>query len=103
MVYRALRGRYYGAAAYDFSDRTLNVFAGRLQRASQFDAALQAVALNAEFYPDRPSVVTTRGEVLLARGDTTGAIGEYQRALTLGPDPQAQSRLEALQRGGVRP
>jgi hypothetical protein len=102
-LYRALRGRYYGAAAYDFSEVALNVLAGRLQRAGQFDGALRVVALNAEFWPDRPGVAVTRGEVLLARGDTAAAIVEYQRALTLGPDLQARQRLQLLQRGGARP
>lgn len=95
-TYRGLRHRFHGSAAYDFSEGTLNIFAGRLARQGRFDEALRMVQLNAEFFPAASSVVLTRGEVLLARRDTTGAIAEYRRAVGMDGNPQARQRLANL-------
>jgi hypothetical protein len=95
-AYRGLRERFHGRAAYDFGDGTLNTFAGRLAREGRFDEALRMVQLNAEFFPAASSVALTRGEVLLARHDTTGAIAEYRRAVGMDGNPQARQRLATL-------
>src|SRR3954466_11316876 len=50
-AYRALRERYYGRAAYDFGEPTLDVAAFRLARAGKFDEAFAILRLNEEQYP----------------------------------------------------
>ena len=44
--YRALRQRYYGRDAYDFSEPSLNTAAFRLARTGRFDDALALLKLN---------------------------------------------------------
>jgi predicted negative regulator of RcsB-dependent stress response len=95
-VYRGLRERFYGRAAYDFGEVTLNTFAGRLARDGRFDDALSMVQLNAEFFPVSSNVPFVRGEVLLARRDTTAAISEYRRSIAIDGNMQAKQRLTSL-------
>jgi hypothetical protein len=95
-AYRGLRERYYGRAAYDFGEGTLNTLAGRLSRENRFDDALSMVQLNAEFFPAASSVPLTRGDVLLARRDTAGAILEYRKAFVVDGNGQARQRLTGL-------
>jgi predicted negative regulator of RcsB-dependent stress response len=91
-----LRERFYGRAAYDFGEATLNTFAGRLTRDGRFDDALSMVQLNAEFFPASSNVPFMRGEVLLARKDTAGAIAEYRRSVAVDGNGQAKQRLTGL-------
>ena len=96
-AYRALRDRYYGRAAYDFGENTLNILSGRMVRSQRLDPALTMARLNVEFYPQSSQVQTNLGEVLRARGDTTGAIAAYRQALQLNPqDGGARQRLREL-------
>jgi hypothetical protein len=52
-AYRALRERYYGRAAYDFGEASLNVAAFRLGRERHFTEAFALLDLN-EAPPDEP-------------------------------------------------
>src|SRR6266852_1158480 len=45
-AYRALRERYYGRAAYDFGEPTLNISAFRLARAGKYDEAFAILRIN---------------------------------------------------------
>src|SRR5256885_15269813 len=45
-AYRSLRERYFGRAAYDFGEPTLDVTAFRLARAGEFDEAFARFRLN---------------------------------------------------------
>src|ERR1044071_5480500 len=80
-AYRALRERYYGRAAYDFGEASLNIAAFRLGRTQKFDAALALLSLNETFFPASSGLSVFRGNVLLMRGDTTGAAASYREAL----------------------
>ena len=96
-VYRALRDRYYGRAAYDFGEGTLNMLSQRLARSQRLDPALAMAQLNVEFFPQSSQVQTNLGEVLRVRGDTAGAITAYRQALQLNPqDGGARQRLREL-------
>src|SRR3989442_6972883 len=57
-AYRALRERYYGRAAYDFGEPTLNVAAFRLARAGQDDEAFAMLRLNQQQVPDSSNLAT---------------------------------------------
>ncbi len=98
-AYRALRQAYFGQAAYDFGESTLNIVAGRLGRARRFDDALVLARLNDEFFPQASSVPFTLGEIHLMRGDTAQAVQQYQAALQRNAnDGQARARLRQLGR-----
>jgi photosynthetic reaction center cytochrome c subunit len=79
--YRALRARYYGRDAYDFSEFSLNSAAFRLGRAGRFDDALALLKLNEELYPGSSGMYVFRGNVYLMRGDTAAAAGAFREAI----------------------
>ena len=100
-LYRALRTRYYGAAAYDFSESALAIAAGELARNNQQPAALALLKLNLEYYDKSAITYQTMGQVLLAAGDTTGAKDALTKAMAL--QPQNPQIRQMLQRLGVAP
>jgi tetratricopeptide (TPR) repeat protein len=94
--YRALRDRYYGTGAYDFSPRSLNDVAGGLaQSKKDFDGAIKLIQLNLEFSPNDSFTYVTLGQVQLAKGDKTAAIASFQKAIDLDPENEwAKQQLE---------
>lgn len=92
-VYRQLRERHYGRDAYDFGEGTLNDAAMRLARAGQVDRAFQVLALNDSMYPSSVGLATFRGQLELARGDTTRAIAAYREALKRDPASNEAKRM----------
>ena len=48
---------------------------------NRFDEALNLLTLNEETHPQSPAVPFTRGNILMARNDTTGAIAAFRAAL----------------------
>ena len=100
-LYRALRARYYGAAAYDFSEGALAVAASDLARMNQQPAALALLKLNLEYYDKSAVTYQTMGQVLLQGGDTASAIDALKKASALQPNnPQLRQMLQRL---GVTP
>jgi tetratricopeptide (TPR) repeat protein len=100
-LYRALRTRYYGAAAYDFSESALAVAAGDLARLNQQPTALALLKLNLEYYDKSALTYQTMGQVLLQSGDTTAAVDALKKASALQPNnPQVRQMLQRL---GVTP
>lgn len=96
-VYRALRERYYGRAAYDFGEPTLNVAAFRLARGGKYDEAFAILRLNEEQFPASSNLATFRGNISLMRGDTTGAIAAFREAVRRdSTNGEAQGRLRQL-------
>jgi hypothetical protein len=91
--YRKLREKYYGSAAYDFTDRGLNEAASQLAEAKQdFDGAMQLFKLNLEFYPNSIGTYVRMSQAQMAKGDKAAAIASMEKALSL--DPQ-NGRLKA--------
>jgi hypothetical protein len=84
-AYRALRDRYYGRAAYDFSETSLTAAAEELRGQGRFDDAIGILRLNAEFYPNSGQVLYWLGETYLAKADTTNAVANYRQALQKEP------------------
>jgi hypothetical protein len=96
-AYRALRERYYGRAAYDFGEPTLNVAAFRLGRAGKFDEAFAMLKLNEAQFPNSSNAATFRGNITLMKGDTAGAIAAFREAVRRDSiNGEAHNRLRQL-------
>lgn len=96
-AYRALRERYFGRAAYDFGEPTLNVAAFRLGRAGKFDEAFAILKLNEEQFPSSSSLAVFRGNITLMKGDTAGAVAAFREAVRRdSTNGEAQNRLRQL-------
>ncbi|HEY2804449.1 MAG TPA: c-type cytochrome [Gemmatimonadales bacterium] len=100
-LYRGLRERYYGRAAYDFGEQSLNSAGGALTAQRRFDDAMRILQLNAEFFPGSAQVFGQMGEAQLAKGDTAAAIASYRQALVR--DSQAPQALRRLRQLGQTP
>lgn len=98
-LYRTLRERYFGRAAYDFSDITLPTAADQLAVQPDRRAdALTLMRLNLEFHPDSWFTYQQMGQLQMALGDAAGAIASYQRAIEINPRrPQLRELLEEAQ------
>src|SRR6185503_6878743 len=98
-AYRALRERYFGRAAYDFGEPTLDIAAFRLGRAGKYDEAFAILKLNEEQFPNSSNAATFRGNINLMKGDTTAAIASFREAVKRdSTNGEAQGRLRALTR-----
>ena len=96
-AYQALRERYYGSDAYNFSERTLVRAAMTLSESREFDPALALLALDNEFYPKGAEVMIATGDVQRAKGDSSAAIRSYREALGREPHhPGARQRLTQM-------
>ncbi len=96
-AYRALRDRYYGRAAYDFGEPTLNIAAFRLARGGKFNEAFAILRLNEEQFPTSSNLATFRGNINLMKGDTTAAIAAFREAVRRdSTNGEAQGRLRQI-------
>ena len=97
-LYRALRLRYYGAAAYDFSEPSLNETGNQLgQTAENRKAAIAILKLNLEFFPQSMATYQNLANITVATGDTAAAIEIINRALAIQPDNnQMRNMLQRL-------
>ena len=96
-AYRALRERYYGRAAYDFGEPTLDVAAFRLARAGKFVEAFAILKLNEEQFPTSSNLATFRGNINLMKGDTAAAIAAFREAVKRdSTNGEAAGRLRQL-------
>jgi hypothetical protein len=97
--YRALRDRYYGRDAYDFSEFSLNSAALRVARENRPDDALALLRLNEELYPRSSAVHVFRGNISLIRGDTTAAAESFREAIRRdSTNGEARGRLRDIGR-----
>ncbi|MGQ0714668.1 MAG: c-type cytochrome [Gemmatimonadaceae bacterium] len=100
-AYRALRQRYYGRDAYDFTEFSLNGAALRVARANRHDDALALLRLNEELHPASSGTHVVRGNIRLLRGDTTAAVASFREAVRRdSTNMDARGRLRDL---GQRP
>ena len=100
-VYRALRTRYYGRAAYDFGEVSLADVGDALRARGKTADALRFYVLNTELTPNSAFAFRQAAEAQLATGDTASAIRNFQRALAINPnDRQVKGTLEKL---GAKP
>jgi tetratricopeptide (TPR) repeat protein len=102
-LYRALRLRYYGSAAYDFSEPSLNETGNQLgQVAEQRKAAIAILKLNLEFFPQSVPTLTNLANVSVADGDTAAAVDAINKALAIQPNNnQLRNLLQRIKPGGT--
>ena len=94
--YADLKKKYYGRAAFDFGEGSLNVFGYSLLEGNDSAGAIQVFKLNAETFPDSSNVWDSLGEAYLKAGDFKNAQENYEKSLRL--DPKSQSAKEALKK-----
>jgi len=81
-AYRALRQRYFGRDAYDFSEQALNSAAFRVAQAGKkYDDALALLDFNETLFPHSSQMYVFRGNVLLMKGDTSAAAAAFREAI----------------------
>jgi hypothetical protein len=98
-AYRSLRERYYGRAAYDFSEPSLGIAAFRLGRAGKFDEAFTLMRLNEELFPGSSVQYVFRGNIHLMRSDTAAAAEAFREAIRRdSTNQEARGRLRAIGR-----
>jgi hypothetical protein len=96
-VYRALRERYFGRDAFDFGERSLSMSAFAVGREKHFDDALALLRVNEGFFPGSSSISVFRGNILLLKGDTSGAVGAFREAVQRdSTNNEARGRLKEL-------
>jgi hypothetical protein len=96
-LYRELRTRYFGAAAYDFSENSLVAAATDASRANKTPVALALLKLNLEFYDKSVATYSAIANTSLAGNDTASAITALKKAIELQPtNQQAQGLLTRL-------
>ncbi|HEX9637959.1 MAG TPA: c-type cytochrome [Acidobacteriota bacterium] len=99
--YHALRGEYYGSAAYDFSPESLARLAQELTAQQRFEPALRFLQLNLELHPDSVWTLFQLAELELQRGDREAARAHYQKVIELQPDESSSAfvkqRLQQLE------
>ena len=94
--YADLKKKYYGRAAFDFGEGSLNVFGYTLLEGNDTTGAIQVFKLNAETFPESSNVWDNLAEGYLKAGDVRKAQENYEKALSL--DPANQSAKEALKK-----
>src|SRR5258707_7078508 len=96
-AYRPMRERYYGRAAYDFGEPTLNIAAFRLARGGKFTQAFAILQLNEQQFPSSSNLATFRGNINLMKGDTAAAIAAFREAVRRdSTNGEAQGRLRQI-------
>jgi hypothetical protein len=97
--YRELRGRWYGSAAYDFSEKALNVLSQRLLLEGRAKDAQALVELNLEHGAKGSWTHTLLSDASLAAGDKPGAIAALKKALEIEPSSDwTRKKLEELEK-----
>ena len=96
-AYKALRNRYYGGAAYDFTESSLNTAAFRLGRANKFDEAFALLRLNEEQFPASSGLAVFRGNIALMKNDTSAAEAAFREAIKRdSTNNEARGRLRSI-------
>ncbi len=98
-AYQGLRTRYFGGDAYDFREASLNIAAASLGTSMHFAEALALLDFNETMFPTSSGLPVFRGNILLRRGDTTGAEAAYREALRRdSTNGEARGRLRTIGR-----
>jgi hypothetical protein len=98
-AYKALRARYFGRDAYDFSEPSLNIAAFRTARAGKPDEALTLLSYNEELFPNSSAMAVFKGNIQLMKGDTVAAEAAFREAIRRdSTNMEARGRLQAIGR-----
>jgi photosynthetic reaction center cytochrome c subunit len=93
--YADLKQRYYGKAAYDFSENALNAF-GYTVLESDAPGAIEVFKLNAFEYPQSSNVWDSLAEAYMKFGDKASAQRYYEKAIAR--DPNAENAKQMLKK-----
>ena len=100
-AYRALRERYYGRDAYDFSESSLNSAAFRTARAGRVEDGFALLRHNESMFPGTAALSIIRGNMYLIQADTASAAAAFREAIRRDPsNDEARGRLRDI---GQRP
>jgi tetratricopeptide (TPR) repeat protein len=94
--YTDLRKKFYGRAAYDFGEGSLNAFGYGLLENKDAAGAIRVFRLNAEMFSESANVWDSLAEAYLKAGDLKKAREYYEKALTL--DPTNERIKESLKK-----
>ena len=94
--YSDLKKKFYGRAAYDFGEGSLNTFGYQLLEGKDSAGAVQIFKLNTELFPESANVWDSLAEGYLKAGDPKNAQMSYEKALTV--DPANQDAKEMLRK-----
>ncbi len=94
--YAELKKKFYGRAAYDFGEGSLNAFGYELLEEKDTPGAIQVFKLNAESFPDSSNAWDSLAEAYMKSGDSKNAQLNYEKALTL--DTANQNAKEMLKK-----
>jgi tetratricopeptide (TPR) repeat protein len=94
--YADLKKKYYGRAAFDFGEASLNAFGYALLESNDTSGAIRVFTLNAQTFPDSGNVWDSLAEGYLKAGDAKKAQEYYEKALSL--DPANRGAKEALKK-----
>ncbi len=95
--YRELRTKYFGAAAYDFSEGNLVSMAQQAIAADRADNALAWLNLNLEFYPKSSRTYQIMAQAHQRKNEKDAAIKDLEKAVELDPNNnQAKTQLQQL-------
>jgi hypothetical protein len=89
-LYKSLRERYYGRAAYDFGELALPEVA---RLTTQRPAIVTLLKLNLEYYPRSVPTLGALAQQSLRLGDTAAAVDALTKALAIDPNEQQLRRL----------
>jgi tetratricopeptide (TPR) repeat protein len=100
--YSVLRARFYGAGAYDFSERSLNELGTSLMEKGRREDAIRIFQLNVEQNPNSSFAYSSLADAYAAAGQKDLAIQSYEKAVQLEPrNREADQKLKVL-RGGTK-
>src|SRR6266481_1959145 len=94
--YAELKKKFYGRAAYDFGEGSLNVFGYDLLEKKDTAGAIQVFKLNADSFPGSGNVWDSLAEAYMKSGDLKKAQETYEKVLVL--DPANENAKEMLKK-----
>jgi len=96
-TYRALRTRYYGAAAYDFGEVPLTDVAAAVQAQGNGPDAIRLYQLNIQYLPTSGFAYRQLGFGYLETHDTAAALAAFRKRLELQPgNAEAKQLVDML-------
>jgi len=98
-LYKALRQRYYGRAAYDFGEVPLADVGAILRQRGKTADALRFYVLNTLMSPQSSFAFVQAAQAQLAAGDTASARASLDKASAIAPnDPQVRRMMGAIKK-----
>ena len=94
--YQHLKTNYAEKGAYDFSERSLNIFGYEVLEKKDTAAAIRVFMLNAQVFPKSANAWDSLAEAYMKAGDMKTAKRYYEKSLKL--NPKNESARENLQK-----